>query len=395
MRQQALNASQKGDVGKTLPLLGAIIADAPDSVPDWLLFARASLAAATPKSDDADQLKDQAQAAAFAAYRHARGKTEEAASLALVAEIFAARKSWRDALNSYRASLDAFVLPATQKTYDDLREKYGFRVLDYKVDNESLSPRICFQFSEDLSHGQTDFSSFVTLDGRSNAAVSSEDRQICVEGLKHGEHYAITLRQGLPSAVARKSAAHPGLRDLRPRPLAAGALHRAQLRAAARRPGGRSGRLGQYPKVKVEIFRIGDRNLLPTIRSEDFLSQLSAFRLKQFADSDGQKIWSGTLDVKSELNKDVVTDFPALEALGEPQPGVYVMSAAAADDLAAGDDEYGLRATQWFVVSDLGLTALCGRDGVTCSGALARDRRAESRRRSAADRQKQRNARDR
>jgi uncharacterized protein YfaS (alpha-2-macroglobulin family) len=365
LRQQALDASQKGDVAKTLPLLGAIVADAPDSVPDWLLFARASFAAATPKSDDADQLKDQAQAAAFAAYRHARGKTEEAASLALVAEIFAARESWRDALNSYRASLDAFVLPTTQKTYDDLREKHGFRVLDYKVDNESLSPRICFQFSEDLSHGQTDFSSFVTLDGRSGAAVSSEDRQICVEGLKHGEHYAITLRQGLPSAVRENL--------LRTQDYAIYVRDRSpQARFTGRNyvlprvgPEGVPVVSVNTAKVKVEIFRIGDRNLLPTIRSEDFLAQLSAFRLKQFADSDGQKIWSGTLDVKSELNKDVVTDFPALEALGEPQPGVYVMSAAAADDLAAGDDEYGLRATQWFVVSDLGLTALSGRDGVT------------------------------
>ena len=41
------------------------------------------------------------------------------------------------------------------------------------------------------------------------------------------------------------------------------------------------------------------------------------------------------------------------------------MGASAADDLAAGDDSWGLRATQWFVVSDLGLTALSGPDGVT------------------------------
>ena len=35
----------------------------------------------------------------------------------------------------------------------------------------------------------------------SNTAISNEDQQICVEGLKHGERYAIVLRQGLPSAV--------------------------------------------------------------------------------------------------------------------------------------------------------------------------------------------------
>ncbi|WP_296709129.1 alpha-2-macroglobulin [Rhodoblastus sp.] len=366
LRKQAATVGQKGDIAKILPILGAIVAAAPQSAPDWILFARASLAASMNKGDDAEQLKDQAQAAAFAAYRHARAKTEEATALALTAEIFAARDSWRDALNAYRASLDASPVPAVQKTYAELREKYGFRVLDYKVDNESLSPRICFQFSEDLARGQNDFSPFVSLDGRSGAAVSSEERQVCVEGLKHGEHYSIVLRQGLPSAV--------GENLLRTQDYAIYVRDRSpQARFTGRNyvlprvgPEGVPVVSVNTSKVKVEIFRIGDRNLLPTIRSEDFLAQLSAYRLKQFADSDGQKIWSGSLGVKSELNKDVVTDFPALEALGEPQPGVYVMSATAADDLSSnGDEDYGVRATQWFVVSDLGLTALSGRDGVT------------------------------
>ncbi|HUO55442.1 MAG TPA: alpha-2-macroglobulin family protein, partial [Rhodoblastus sp.] len=366
LRKQAALAVQKGDAAKSLPLLAAIVAGAPDSVPDWLLYARASLAAALQNRDDSDVLKDQAQAAAFAAYRHARAKTEEAAALALVAEIYAARESWRDALNAYRASLGAFALPPVQKTYDDLREKYGFRVLDYKVDNESASPRVCFQFSEDLARGKGDFSPFVTLDGQSDAAVSSEERQICVEGLKHGQHYAIGLRQGLPSSVGesllRSLDYAVYVRDRSP-----------QARFTGRNyvlprigPEGVPVVSVNTTKVKVEIFRVGDRNLLPTIRSDDFLSQLSAYRLKQFSDSDGQKIWSGTLDVKSELNKDVVTDFPVLEALGSPQPGVYVMGATAADDLSAGGDEdYGLRATQWFVVSDLGVTAFSGPDGIT------------------------------
>ncbi len=368
LRQQAVALGQQGDAARTLPILGAIVATSPDSVADWLMFARASLAAAAAKGDNSDALKDRALAAAYAAYRHARVKTEEAASLALVGEIFAGRESWRDALNAFRASLDAFALPPVQKTYDDLREKYGFRVLDYRIDNESASPRVCFQFSEDLARGRSDFSPFVTLDGRSDAAVSNEARQLCVEGLKHGDHYDIGLRQGLPSAVGesllRNQDAKVYVRDRSPQ------AHFTGRNYVLPRIGPEGVPIVSVntTKVKVKIFRVGDRNLLPTIRSEDFLAQLSAMRLKQFGDSDGQKIWSGTLDVKSELNQDVVTDFPVLEALGQLQPGVYVMSASAVDDLAANrddDDDYSLRATQWFVVSDLGLTAFSARDGVT------------------------------
>jgi len=84
--------------------------------------------------------------------------------------------------------------------------------------------------------------------------------------------------------------------------------------------GRRASGLVNTSKVNIEIFRVGDRNLLPTIRSQDFLSQLYGFRLRQYGEQDGAKIWSGVLEVKSELNQDVITDFPVLEALGEPKP---------------------------------------------------------------------------
>ena len=37
--------------------------------------------------------------------------------------------------------------------------------------------------------------------GTDKPALTAEDKQLCVEGLKHGERYNITLRAGLPSTV--------------------------------------------------------------------------------------------------------------------------------------------------------------------------------------------------
>jgi hypothetical protein len=70
----------------------------------------------------------------------------------------------------------------------------------YKIE-ESASPRACFQFSETLAQARVDYTPFVTVSGFANAALSIEDQQLCVEGLKHGEHYKIVLREGLPSAI--------------------------------------------------------------------------------------------------------------------------------------------------------------------------------------------------
>ena len=76
------------------------------------------------------------------------------------------------------------------------------------------------------------------------------------------------------------------------------------------------------------------------------------------------------MDVASELNKDVVTDFPVLDAVGKLEPGVYIITAKpwkgdSATPKTEGEEDSGdTLATQWLVVSDLGLTALSGEDGV-------------------------------
>ncbi len=67
------------------------------------------------------------------------------------------------------------------------------------------------------------------------------------------------------------------------------------------------------------------------------------------------------MKVEQTLNTDVTTAFPVDQAIGTLAPGVYVMVAQAAGALA---DDYDALATQWFIVSDLGLTAFSGNDGI-------------------------------
>ena len=67
------------------------------------------------------------------------------------------------------------------------------------------------------------------------------------------------------------------------------------------------------------------------------------------------------------MNQEAVTAFPVLQAVGRLEPGLYVMLAQPSDGRASSEGEdggYEAKATQWMVVSDLGLTAFKGRDGV-------------------------------
>ena len=253
-----------------------------------------------------------------------------------------------------------------RKTYEAMREEHGFRILDYKVDNESTSPRVCFNFSDELAR-KTDFAPYVAVSGASNTAVSNEDQQICVEGLKHGERYAIVLRQGLPSAVGEqllKSADYEiYVRDRSPQ------AHFAGKAYVLPRQGQQGAPLVTVNtgKVALDVYRIGDRNLLATVNRDDFLKPIDTSRAQDIESQDGVKVWSGSMDVASELNKDVVTEFPVLDAVGPLQPGVYLVTARPWKEKSSdsGRDRKSVQlATQWMVVSDLGLTAISGDDGV-------------------------------
>ncbi len=147
-------------------------------------------------------LMERASTAAYIAYQRAGNAGEEADALGVLGRTLSERKLWRPALDSLRLSLDLREVADVRGRYEKLRDEHGFRLLDYTVDSDSASPRACFQFSEDLAK-RTDFAPFLALAGTDKPALTSEGRQLCVDGLKHGERYNINLRAGLPSSVRK------------------------------------------------------------------------------------------------------------------------------------------------------------------------------------------------
>jgi uncharacterized protein YfaS (alpha-2-macroglobulin family) len=113
--------------------------------------------------------------------------------------------------------------------------------------------------------------------------------------------------------------------------------------------------------VAAEIYRIGDRNLLDTVIGEDFQHNFQRYELERLANERGMRVWQGELKVEPTLNAEITTAFPIEEAVGTLSPGVYVMTAEPA---GTPKESYETLATQWFIVSDLGLTAFSGNDGI-------------------------------
>ena len=200
IRRDADAAFSRNDFRNGMALLGQVVAAAPNDSATWLRLARTVMQIRPTSDDERKLLLERASSAAYIAYQRAGNPAEEADALAVLGRAMSDRKLWRPALDALRLSLDMREVADVRGQYEKMRDEHGFRLLDYTVDSDSASPRACFQFSEELAK-RTDFAPYLALAGQDKPALSAEGKQLCVEGLKHGDRYNVNLRAGLPSGV--------------------------------------------------------------------------------------------------------------------------------------------------------------------------------------------------
>ncbi len=341
----------------------SIVAEAGEA-DSWLGLARSLLAmpGAILTGNERNEVPQRAASAAYRAYERAKTPVQRASALQVAAEAQKRRSRNRSALTLLTQSLSLVENPQTRAVYDALRAEHGFRITDSQVDADAATPRACVVFSEQLASGQVDWAKFIRIDGREAQAVIAEDKQLCVEGLSHGRGYKLEVRAGLPSVIAneqllKSSELSVYVRDRSPSVRTGG---RAYVLPA-------SGQQGvpltttNVDAVAVQIYRIGDRSLASLLQSGDFQRQVARYDLEQIKERTGEKIYEGELSVEKRLNEEVTTAFPVSEALKSLKPGVYVL---AAQTPPKKDRDGRSFATQWFIVSDLGITTFTGQDGV-------------------------------
>ncbi len=327
----------------------------------WTGFARARIADIDNDWKRRQRNERQAVEAAINAYLRASNTDQRVRALSLIGEAMARRRAWRPAIRAYRASLALREDAGVRKTYVSLIAEHGFRIVDHTVDSDAAAPRICVVFSDPLPKVRDGLADFVTVSGGEGLSIEVEDKQICADGVKHGQRYQMTVRAGLPGADGEKIEKPVDLsifvRDRSPSVRFAG---RNYVLPAGGKPA--------LPVVSVNakeidaaVYRIGDRAIAGSVADGTFLQQLNSWRASQIEDDKGEKLWSGTIEVDTVLNEEVTALVSIDDLVGALKPGVYVMTARAKADVK---DRWGTQASQWFVVSDLGLAAFSGNDGL-------------------------------
>ncbi|MDM9620635.1 alpha-2-macroglobulin family protein [Rhizobium sp. S96] len=349
-----------GNVIDALKSFRSALALTPDNADLWLETARAGDSFVKTDDNNGSDIYGQAVLDAVNGYDLTRTTTSRADALAVLAAALEKNTNYRAALNAYKASLALVSSKDVQAAFLQLKATQGFRITEHTVDADSATPRACVTFSESLIK-TTDYTPFVTLNGAAPKALETKDKQICVEGLTHGENYKIAFRTGLPSSVDEVLEAPVSL-DIYVKDRTASVRFTGDsfvLPSTARR--GIPLVSVNMPSANLKLYRIGDRGIAPLLTSSQFLTQIDGYSAQRIQDESGELVWQGAIDIANDLNKDVVTSFPVDEALPERKPGVYVLTATAPN---APDQDWNSQATQWFVVSDIGVTTYAGTDGL-------------------------------
>ncbi|HTO28422.1 MAG TPA: PAN domain-containing protein, partial [Devosia sp.] len=333
----------------------------------WQALAQSALTqaeavAAQADGDGGSSLAYLATSAAMNAFLRSTKVEDRADALAALANAMEYREMWREVIASYRLSLDLAANEAVEAHLDEVVAQHGFRVTDHVVDADAASPRICAVFSEPLPYSTTDLSAYVVVADMPQASVEAEDQQICVDGLLHGGRYAIRLRAGLPSSDGEELLKDVVLDVYVPdRSPFVGFANDAYVM-----PAGLGGGLPitsvNADIAQVMIYRVGDRSIATAVRDGIFQGSLTEYDAQDIADRVGEQVWTGEVDLaRGQPNELTTTAIPVAETIGQMEAGAYVITAKIKDEYSEYWDSV---ATQWFIVTDIGLTTISGDDGV-------------------------------
>ena len=290
------------------------------------------------------------------AYLDAKGDQEVPAVRAIIRDISSDISRGADIVAATRHLNE--LTGSDDETVAKARAKFGPRVLDYDIETTASKPRVCFTFSEKLINKGIHYLDYVqTLNTDLVAEVN--DQRLCISGMKFGESFALTIRAGLPAKLGEVT--------IKP--------HSYMLYIPDRAPAVRfqgngyvlpKGETATLPIVTVntqsadiKIYRAEDRNLSPLLLKQLFLNPLSRYDATEMADQFGDMVWQGIAETENKLNQEIVTALPVQDVIGAFAPGLYVMTARLPDFRT-----YSAPATQWFLISDIGMTSFFGSDGL-------------------------------
>ncbi|MBX7146183.1 MAG: alpha-2-macroglobulin family protein [Alphaproteobacteria bacterium] len=274
------------------------------------------------------------------------------------------------ALIIYRKSQEIFSNNTAQGKIEFFENNMKFSIQSSSLNDEGDQRLLCITFTEKLPTNSNQFwMDYIKIEPKIDPLISVKDENLCVSGFNYEQKYTVNILAGIPSILGNK-------------------LNKNEqiiVNQASRTPSlGFQGSSYVLPKIgtqgiplisvnynqaSLKLLRINDRNMISQALQKDgdffysFLASLDSYSQERIANNYGEKIWQGTVDIKNVPNQKIITSIPITAIIKDIKPGVYVLTAAPVKKYD--DHGYQVYATQWVIISDLGLTSFWGQDGIT------------------------------
>ena len=285
----------------------------------------------------------------------------------------------------------AFCLAVLTAAFAQAQSNSNLSIDSQFVDQSGQTPQLCVHFTEPLKPGiDSHYEDYVQVGQFSNIVALVTGHTLCIGGLPYQRHYSVTLLPGLPARNGDTLGSPQTLEfSLADRPPTI-AITGNGLYLAKRSATGLGISTVNVHKLVIHILRLNDLNAIQDFAAnaqnsvlDPATQTMQEYGLDNLISGQAGVVWSGTMAVQGQPDTDTETAFPIVTALGQSQnpmagkPGVYLVVAENAagavapgfwtGNASANDMSYASNqsfATHWVVVTDIGLTALRGQDGL-------------------------------
>ncbi|HVT51310.1 MAG TPA: hypothetical protein VHE77_07075, partial [Dongiaceae bacterium] len=357
---EATEAEQQGHWNEAAGKLKQAIGMGAEDAANWQ-----KLSELEEKGGDLADAANAADLAARVQAGDARGK-----ALLRVATLLDHAGSADEAVVAYEAALKLTWDSDANDRMEQLRQSQAFHAVNSRLETAGDTPRACIEFNAALQDPSAiRYQDYVRIEPQVDASYELGDgSSLCIGGLDFGTSYHVKLLPGLPSDDGQKLASGADLDfSVGDREPSIGFRDSAYVLPKV-------GSTGvpvitvNTDRVALRLMRINDRKLVDQVVDQRFLTNLAGYDAEQLIDRWGEEVWKGSMTVDNQRNKRVVTAFPIQDVVPETKPGIYVLMASRytpGDQDQDQDYRWNPQATQWLVVSDLGLTTFSGADGLT------------------------------
>ncbi|MCK5423972.1 MAG: hypothetical protein KAI89_01275, partial [Emcibacter sp.] len=327
----------------------------PERFPLWLTL--------THHYSNQGNLKD-AATTAFMAYAITKDVRQKAAALALMGEIYIELGKLSDGLNIINKSLVLHKNNDVQNRLDVIKERFFLTIQDISVNVEQASPNACIIFSKKLKANQHT-EDYVSVKGLSDIDINAKGNQICLNGLEYGKTYEVTVKRGLKGDnytimdydSVRKFTVHD--RESR------ASFENGSYVVSRGQNNVVSLTTINISHVNLTLYLIHDRNLIHE-SNYDLFEDINGYKGNSLKNELGSLIWQGEMDIKGDRNEEARTLIPLSDMIKKKENGIYILMAREPEKESDSNWRYRSKsnATQWLLVSDMGLMTFKGKDGL-------------------------------